>query len=138
MDAQPLLVVNCGDFVTRDGNIICSGQCFLDLIRDHVGYGMSDLPTCRLRPMFARQMWYIQHPEQIFASSEIIHRPASTEEVEHSAELHHLHLALLCDASRYLVKNCLTSPCVEDLLVFYVLVMAKVIVLALFHLHGIA
>jgi hypothetical protein len=50
MDAQPLLVVDCGHFVTRDGNIICFGQCFLDLIRDHVGYGMSDLPARWLRP----------------------------------------------------------------------------------------
>jgi hypothetical protein len=38
MHVQPLLVVNCGNFVTRNGDVICFGQSFLDLIGDHVGY----------------------------------------------------------------------------------------------------
>jgi hypothetical protein len=88
--------------------------------------------------MLVRQMRHIQCHEQIFTGNEISHRPSSTEEVEHSTELHHLPLALLCDASRHLVKNCLAIPCVVDLLVLDVLILAKVIVLALFHLHGIA
>ena len=83
-------------------------------------------------------MEHIQGHEQIFAGNEISHRLPSTKEVEHSAKLYHIPLALLCDASRHLVKNCLASPCIEDLLIFYVLVLAKVIILALLHLYGIA
>jgi hypothetical protein len=83
-------------------------------------------------------MRHIQGPKQIFTGSEISHRQPSTKEMEHSAKLHHLSLALLYDASRHFAKNCLASPCIEDLLIFYVLVLAEVIILALLHLHGIA
>jgi hypothetical protein len=47
VDAQPLLVVNCCDFVTGDGNVLCLCECFLDFIRDHIGKSMRNFPACR-------------------------------------------------------------------------------------------
>jgi hypothetical protein len=76
MDAQPLLVVYCCNFVTRDGNVLCLYKCLLDLIVYHVGKCMSDFLACRLRPMFARLMRHIQSVIQIMASTVITHGPA--------------------------------------------------------------
>jgi hypothetical protein len=60
MDAQPLLVVNCCDLVTRSSNVVSLCEYFLDLVIDHVSKSMCDLPPCQLRPMLVRLMWHIQ------------------------------------------------------------------------------
>jgi hypothetical protein len=57
--------------------------------------------------------------------------------MEHGVELHHFLLTLLCQPSSDLVQNTLTSPCVVDVLVLYVLVMSEVVVLSLLHLRRI-
>jgi hypothetical protein len=73
MDAQPLLVVNCCDLVTRYGNVVSLCECFLDLVTDNVSKSMRDLLPYRLRPMLARLMRHIQSIVQVLASSVVTH-----------------------------------------------------------------
>jgi hypothetical protein len=137
MDAQPLLVVNCCDLVTRYGDVVSLCECLLDLVTDHVRKSMRDLPPCRLRPMLARLMRHIQSIVQVLAGSVVTHGAAQREQMEHGAELHHFLLTLLCQPNSDLVQNTLTSSCIVDALVLDVLVMSKVLVLSLLHLHRI-
>ena len=63
MDIQPLLVVNCCDFITWDANIVYLCQCFLDLIKNYMGNSMNNLQACWFRLMLARLMRHIQSIE---------------------------------------------------------------------------
>jgi hypothetical protein len=89
VDAQPLLVVNCCDFVTGDGNIVSLCECFLHLVTDHVGKSMCDLLACQLRPVLVRLMWEIESIEQLLAGSVIMHGAAKHKQMKHGAKLNH-------------------------------------------------
>jgi hypothetical protein len=136
MDAQLLLVVNCCDFVTGDGNVVSLCKCFFHLLRDHVGKNMHNLPACRLRPVLARLMRDIESIIQLLAGTVITHGAAKLEQMKHSMKLNHFFLTLLYKPSSHLVQNALTS--IIDLLVLDVLVLSQVVILPLLELCRIA
>jgi hypothetical protein len=138
MDAQPLLVVNCCDFVTGDDNIVSLCKCFLHLLKDHVGKSMRNLPACQLIPVLARLMRDIESIIQLLACTIITHGAAKLKQMKHSAKLNHFFLTLLYKPSNHFVQNTLTSPCVIDLLVLDVLVLSHVVILPIFELHRMA
>jgi hypothetical protein len=83
MDVQPLLVVNCCDFVTRDGNVVSLCECFLYLLRGHTGKIMHNLLAYWLRPVLARLMRDTKSIIQLLAGTVIMHGAAKLKQMKH-------------------------------------------------------